>query len=262
MPLIKYNGEMINVKNSESLIGVRYIPIHEIGPSDLYVSEPDYAGDRYALSLKELEGMALAGQVLVNSETRLPLSLADLRRLTGLSEKIKQEMEKTCKENIGPLSAVSQKTLDEMKLFAPNTRDILKEDPAIILKRDYGVTYSDEELQQFRQKNLLTDLVRGAAFERFKKYYYINLSDEERTAIDKIASRYLNSRSQSSLEDVFKLRANECLGGASGICDDVVTRVDFLKKLRNVFKNITPDSTHGLASDNDTQRKHYPRFGS
>lgn len=228
---VNYKGEIIIVENAITLEGD---PITSIPAERLFVGQADSYGDRYAYDIKEIETYIekFKKPDTIYTKPKEAFSVQDLLDLSQRSPKIKEFLINTLNQTKKTADEISQETLEQMKIFAKHVRGSpteFKEEELTSIMRKYS-----EELDAFGDTEVsIWDLLRGDAFDKFKKYYH-NLSDSEKSAIDALPAVkevFAMFGLRKSVAEIFDLKGESCLGGTAGICKAAIASVEFLHSL-------------------------------
>lgn len=240
MPDVIYKSKTITVRNEETTEGDQVTKISAMG---LFVSSPAELGRRYAFDIEELEKYIVNNDSLINFYLRpkATFSTEDIHELQQRSPIIRAYIKSYLEKNQGFMEVISPETLKQMRQFVDRTTVMTKDGDFL---RTVKEKYSASELDELEQANVsIYDLGRGEAFKQFKSYYSA-LADEEKSAIDNFPGipkalklvGLVGSNQTPTLNSIFTLKAESCLGGTAGVCEKIIGAVEFAHQLKDIMK--------------------------
>ncbi|QRN04428.1 hypothetical protein GH742_11365 [Legionella sp. MW5194] len=223
MPELHYKGKAVVVANEET---TEADWVSDIPPRELFISNANKQGQRFAFSLAEIEAYMREHNQLVNfyNTPRSAFSVGEMRELIQRSAVIARFIENFVHESQQPASLISEETIQHMAFLVNHSAQVI-EDPLFI--REIKQKYTEEELADLQDNGIsIHDLGRGMAFQQFKSHYQ-SISAGEQQAIDQfpgVPQQLQHYGLKDSLRTLFQLQGEACLGGSAGICREIIER--------------------------------------
>ncbi|MDX1836493.1 hypothetical protein DIZ81_01260 [Legionella taurinensis] len=249
MPELQYKGEAVVVANEET---TEADWVSDIPPRELFISNANPLGQRFAFSLAEIDAYVKEHNQLVNfyNIPRSAFSVSEMSELIQRSAVIARFIERFVHESQRSASLISAETIHHMAFLVNHSAQVI-EDPLFI--KEIKQKYTEEELEDLQDNGIsIHDLGRGMAFQQFKTHYQ-TLSAEEQQAIDQfpgVPQQLQHYGLKNSLKTLFQLQGEACLGGSAGICREIIERIKLFERAKEALMQMTPADE---VKDSDTE---------
>lgn len=240
MPELQYKGKTVVVANEETTEADWII---DIPSRDLFISNANKRGKRFAFSLIEIENYVKEHGLLINfyNIPRSAFSVSEMKELIQRSTFIAQFIAQYIDQSQVYASLISEETLQQMESLVKHCSHII-DDPRVL--KAIKQKYTEEELEELQENGIsIHDLGRGLAFQQFKTYYQA-LSAKEQHAIDHfpgVAQQFQQYGLKDSLRTIFNLHSDACLGGSAGVCREIIERIQLFRLAKEAFTSNTTE---------------------
>lgn len=215
----------------------------DIPLKDLFISNANKLGKRFAFSLIEIENYVKEHGQLINFYTipRTAFSVSETKELMQRSTLITQFINQYIENSQAHAALISEETLKQMESLVDHSSQVIN-DPQFL--KAIKQNYTEEELEELQENGIsIHDLARGLAFQQFKSYYQA-LSVKEQHAIDHlpgIAQKLQQYGLKDSLKTIFNLHSDACLGGSAGVCREIIERMKLFRLAKEALAAMIPD---------------------